>query len=113
MTVSETEVPLPAEDDEGDSGQPRRYPSTLGGALYLLALAAVVAGTAIAVFDGWRNGVRWIGGGLVFAAVCRLLVPDRQAGMLAVRSRWIDVVLLAGVGGLLLFLAASIPDQPL
>ena len=113
MTVSETEVPLPAEGDEGDSGRPRRYPSTLGGALYLLALGAVVAGTAIAVFDGWRNGVRWIGGGLVFAAVCRLLVPGRQAGMLAVRNRWIDVVLLAGVGGLLLFLAGSIPDQPL
>ena len=116
MTVSETEAPLPAEDDGGDPGhadQPRRYPSTLGGALYLLALAAVLAGVAIAVLDGWRNGVRWIGGGLVFAAVCRLLVPSRQAGMLAVRNRWIDVILLAGVGGLLLFLAGSIPDQPL
>jgi len=113
VTVSETEAPHPAEDDADHSDQPRRYPSTLGGALYLLALAAVVAGVAIAVFDGWRIGVRWIGGGLVFAAACRLVVPSRQAGMLAVRNRWFDVILLAGVGGLLLFLAASIPDQPL
>ncbi|HEX6150924.1 DUF3017 domain-containing protein [Nocardioides sp.] len=110
MTVSETEAPLPA---EGDADQPRRYPSTIGGALYLLALAAVVAGIGVTALDGWRNGIRWIGGALVFAAACRLLVPRSQAGMLAVRNRWIDVLMLAWVGGLLLFLAASIPDQPL
>jgi hypothetical protein len=113
VTVSDTEEPLPLDDDAGSPAEPRRYPSTVGGALYLLALAAVVAGIGIAVLDGWRNGVRWIGGGLAFAAVCRLLVPGRQAGMLAVRNRWIDVVMLAGVGGLLVFLAGSIPNQPL
>jgi hypothetical protein len=40
-------------------------------------------------------------------------MPHDQAGMLAVRNRWIDVLMLAGAGGLLLFLAGSIPDQPL
>ena len=109
MTVSETEPPLPAEDDAA----PRRYPSTIGGVLYLLALAAVVAGVCVAFFDGWRSGVRWIGGALLFAAACRLLVPRGQAGMLAVRSRWLDVLMVAGVGGLLLLLARSIPNQPL
>jgi hypothetical protein len=32
--------------------------------------------------------------------------------MLAVRHRLIDVTLLAAMGGLLWFLAVSIPDQP-
>lgn len=109
MTVSETEQPLPAEDGAAS----RRYPSTIGGVLYLLALAAVVAGVGITFLDGWRNGVRWIGGALLFAAACRLLVPRGQAGMLAVRTRWLDVLMVAGVGGLLLFLARSIPNQPL
>jgi hypothetical protein len=108
--VSETELPIPAEDEPD---HPRRYPRTVGGVLYLLALAAVVVGIGVTVLDGWRNGVRWIGGGLLFAATCRLLMPQDQAGMLAVRNRWIDVLTLAGGGGLLVFLAGSIPDQPL
>ena len=40
------------------------------------------------------------------------LLPARDAGMLAVRHRLVDVVLLGGVGGLLLFLARTIPNQP-
>jgi hypothetical protein len=108
--VSETELPIPA---EGESDHPRRYPRTVGGVLYLLVLAATVTGIGVTVLDGWRSGIRWIGGGLLFAAACRLLLSPNQAGMLAVRNRWIDVLTLAGVGGLLLFLAASIPDQPI
>ena len=108
--VSETELPIPA---EGEPDHQRRYPRTVGGVLYLLALAAVVVGIGFTVLDGWRTGVRCIGGALLFAAACRLLLPQDQAGMLAVRNRWIDVLTLAGVGGLLFFLAGSIPDQPL
>lgn len=92
---------------------PRRYPSTIGGLLYLLALAGVVVGLALAVRDDWRLGVRWVAGALLFAAVCRLLLPSRQAGMLAVRHRAVDVALLVLVGGALIFLAGSIPNQPL
>jgi hypothetical protein len=33
--------------------------------------------------------------------------------MLAVRRRTVDVVILAGAGGALWFLSASIPNQPL
>jgi hypothetical protein len=111
VTVPETDDDTPTPDPVPESA--RFYPSTVGGMLYLLALAAVVAGVALSVLDGWRTGVRWIGGGLVFAAVCRLVLPSRQAGMLAVRHRLIDVAMLAGVGGLLLFLTTSIPNQPL
>ena len=115
MTVPETDdgAPGPAPLPEPGPEPARLYPSTVGGLLYLLALAAVVAGVALTVLDGWRPGVRWMGGGLVFAAACRLLLPSRQAGMLAVRNRLIDVVMVAGVGGMLIFLATWIPNQPL
>jgi hypothetical protein len=115
VTVPETDDDAPTPDPIPESApeSARFYPSTVGGMLYLVALAAVMAGVALSVLDGWRTGVRWIGGGLVFAAVCRLVLPSRQAGMLAVRHRLIDVVMLAGVGGLLLFLTTSIPNQPL
>ncbi len=92
---------------------PRRYPSTIGGTLYLLAMAGVLVGILIAAQDDWRVGVRVMAGSLLFAAACRLLLPSRQAGMLAVRHRAIDVAMLVGVGAVLIFLAGSIPNQPL
>lgn len=92
---------------------PRRYPSTIGGLLYLLSLIGVAVGLGLAVTDDWRLGVRWIAGALLFAAGCRLLLPDRQAGMLAVRHRAVDVGLLVVVGGVLIFLVGSIPNQRL
>lgn len=92
---------------------PRRYPSTIGGALYLVVLAGLGLGLSLAVLVDWRVGVRWMAAALIFAAVCRLLLPHRQAGMLAVRNRTVDVALLVGVGAALVFLAGSIPNQPL
>jgi hypothetical protein len=105
-----TEVPdVPARSAEPAG---RRYPSTIGGAFYLLVLAASGVGLVVVAHGDWRLGVRWIGGALLFAAAARLVLPAREAGMLAVRRRWIDVVLLAGAGAALWFLALSIPDQP-
>jgi hypothetical protein len=107
------DVPV-VRDVPAESAEPhgRRYPSTVGGAIYLLVLAAAGVGLVIVVHGDWRLGVRWIGGSLFCAAVARLVVPARDAGMLAVRRRLIDVTLLAVVGVLLWFLAGSIPNQP-
>ena len=41
-----------------------------------------------------------------------MLLSDDNAGMLRVRRKLLDAVILAGAGALLLFLAASIPNQP-
>jgi hypothetical protein len=41
-----------------------------------------------------------------------VVLSPRDAGMLAVRHKALDVVLLAGLGAALIFLASSIPDQP-
>jgi len=91
---------------------PRRYPSTIGGALYVVAMIVLFVGIYLVAREDWRVGVRWMAGSLLFAAGCRLLLPSRQAGMLAVRNRAVDVALLVGVGGALIFLAGSIPNQP-
>jgi hypothetical protein len=107
-------APPPEEPDQvsaEDDG--RRYPSTIGGAFYLVVIAVTAIGIGIVTTGAWRVGVRWIGGALIFAAIVRAVLPARDAGMLAVRRRWWDCLLLVGVGAALLFLAGSIPDQPL
>ena len=105
MSEPEPEI-LPPEEP------PRRYPSTIGGALYVVAMIVLFVGIYLVAREDWRVGVRWMAGSLLFAAGCRLLLPSRQAGMLAVRNRAVDVALLVGVGGALIFLAGSIPNQP-
>lgn len=90
----------------------RRYPSTIGGAFYLLVVAVVVVAVVVVATGSWRGGVRWFGGALCFAAVVRGVLPAKDAGMLAVRARWWDCLLLAATGVALIFLAGSIPDQP-
>ena len=102
---------IPAEDASSDDDA-RRYPSTIGGAFYLLVLAGTGVGMGIVVWGDWRTGVRWIGAALVFGALVRLVLPSRDAGMLAVRSKWLDALLLSGVGSALFFLAETIPNQP-
>jgi uncharacterized membrane protein len=93
--------------------EPRRHPSTIGGMIYLLVLAATGLGIGIVVWSGdWRRGVTWLGGALIAAAALRLVLRQRDAGMLAVRHRLVDVVLLAVVGAVLIVLAATIPNQP-
>jgi hypothetical protein len=103
--------PPPAPDDRPDR-PPRLYPSTVGGALYLLVMAATAVGIAIVGLGPWRTGVRVLAGALLAAASLRLLLPTKDAGMLAVRHRAFDAVLLTVIGGSLIFLTYSIPDQP-
>lgn len=110
----EPDLDPPVEDIPPESAEPegRRYPSTIGGLIYIGVLAVSAAGLVIVVRSDWRLGVKWIAGALVLAALVRLVIPSQQAGMLAVRRRAIDVVILAGLGVALWFLSTSIPNQP-
>ena len=119
----ESVPPISAEDlvdgdhpEAGDhhEGEPeeRRYPSTIGGAFYLVVLLITVAGLVVAALSDWRVGIRMLGGALLLAATVRVVLSPRDAGMLAVRHKALDVALLAGLGVALIFLSTSIPDQP-
>ena len=109
-TVTGPESPTDA-DEPGAS--PRRYPSTVGGAFYLGVLAVTAVGIAIVWSGDWRVGVRWMGGALLLAALVRLVLPAREAGMLAVRHRVVDCSLLTVVGVAMIVLAGTIPNQPI
>jgi len=66
----------------------------------------------LVALDEWRTGIRLMGGSLIFAALVRLVLRTRDAGMLAVRHKVLDAAVLTALGGALIFLAGSIPDQP-
>lgn len=91
---------------------PDRRPQTLGGAVYLLVLVAALVGVAISVTGAWRVGVGWVGGSVIVAGLVRLVLPERKAGMLRVRRRASDVVMLLGAGAALVVLAIVVPNQP-
>lgn len=71
-------------------------------------LALVLSGVAIgllvvAVTGHWRIGCTGIGSAVTLGGVLRLMLPKAQVGLLAVRNRLIDTVLLLGSGvGILL-----------
>ena len=78
--------------------------------LPLLAVLAVVAvGLALVAVEHWRKGLTVMGLGLVGAALLRLFLPERRVGFLAVRSRPVDVVLLAAAGLALTTISLAIP----
>ena len=102
----------PVSAEPVDPDEPRRYPSTIGGAIYLLVLGVVAVAMVIVVLDEWRTGIRLMGAALIGAAAVRLVLRARDAGMLAVRHKVLDALVLIVLGGSLIFLAGSIPDQP-
>ena len=81
-------------------------------------LALVLAGAGVGVLllvlgvGGFRPGATVIGVSVVGAALLRAALPERTAGLLAVRSRPTDVVLLAGLGLAIVALASLVPASP-
>jgi hypothetical protein len=87
----------------------RRYPSTIGGLCYLAVLVLAAAALIVVATGHWRRGVDLLAGSLICAALARLVLPTRDAGMLEVRSKVFDVTLLVVVGGLMIWLAFTVP----
>ena len=98
-----SEVSAPEEDK-------RRYPSTIGGAFYLMILGVTIAGLVVVGTGHWRTGLHCVAGSLVVGAALRSVLPQRDAGMLAVRARWIDVTVMGAMGVLLWVLASTTPN---
>jgi hypothetical protein len=76
-------------------------------------IIVVLLGVAIALtlvsLDYFRRGSVVLAGSVLLAAFLRLLLPDREAGLLVVRSRRVDVIILGVLGSLLAIFAFWVP----
>lgn len=75
---------------------------------YLLVMLGVLAAALLVMFDRWRRGSFVFGAALLVGAVLRAFIPSSRAGLLQVRGKSFDVTVMATVGGVMLWLAASI-----
>jgi Protein of unknown function (DUF3017) len=104
--VTEDHGPVTAEQAPPSAGPPpaRRRPDPL-----VFVLAGVVAGVVVAVMRRPQPGMLLIAATLAVAAVLRLVLRPRAAGSLVVRSRQIDVVVLAVLATAVGVLALATP----
>ncbi|HET6818487.1 MAG TPA: DUF3017 domain-containing protein [Mycobacteriales bacterium] len=82
----------------------RRRPDPL-----VLVVAGVAVGIVVAVLRRPQLGMLVISGALIVGAFLRLVLRPRDAGSLVVRSRQVDVVLLASLGAAIGVLALVTP----
>lgn len=73
-------------------------------------LTGVAIGLAIVFFGHWRSGSTLIGAAITLGGVLRL-VPQQRVGLLAVRNRAVDSLLLLSVGIGIIVLAWVIPPS--
>ncbi|WUE96934.1 DUF3017 domain-containing protein [Streptomyces sp. NBC_00490] len=76
----------------------------------LLVLGAVAVGLLMTALDVFRYGTMLIGAALVAGAVLRWLVRD--VGMLAVRSRFTDIVTYGLLGAVIVLLSMMAQPNP-
>lgn len=87
----------------------RRWRAVLaehGGMLLVLAIALV--GMQRVLTAHWREGAALLGGALLAAAVLRAVLPVDRTGLLAIRSKAIDVLFYAAFGLVMIILAVTI-----
>jgi hypothetical protein len=72
----------------------------------VLSIAAV--GLLRVLTANWREGAVLLGGSLLVAAALRAVLPADRVGLLAIRSRMIDLLCYSGAGIVLVGLALTI-----
>ena len=75
----------------------------------VLALGTTGIAYAAIVQQHWLRGVLLLAGGCGLAALFRLLLPARQAGLLAVRGRVFDVLCYTGLAAAIVVLGLALP----
>jgi hypothetical protein len=72
----------------------------------VLAIAAI--GMQRVLTQHWREGAVVLAAGLLVAAVLRMVLTPERVGLLAIRSRAVDVLCYVGFGAAMAVLAATI-----
>ena len=78
----------------------------------LTVLVGGLVGLSLIALDHFRAGCLVLGFSVLFAAVARLVLPARRVGLLVVRSRAFDVLVLTMMGSSLVVLAIIVPPPP-
>lgn len=82
-----------------------RIPAALPASL---VVAIALAGMGLVITQHWRKGAVLLGGALLVAALLRMVVPLDRVGLLAIRSRAVDVLCYSGFGVVMMVLALQI-----
>ena len=89
--------------------EPQRSPGAVARFFSEIPLAVVIAVVGVGLLVIAMHHFRWgdvtVAAGLLAAALLRAVLPTRRAGLLAVRSRFVDIVTTSALGGALLVLA--------
>lgn len=87
-------------------------PSRLINEVPVVVVLAIAGAGLVAVSQGfWRRGLGVVAAALLTAAVLRLALPTRRAGLLVVRGKALDVIVLGVFGSAMLLLAAVVPTS--
>lgn len=108
--AAEDATPAPADQDHEIPADPavgeRRLQAPACAVLLLF-----IAGMAVAASSHWRRGAFIMGAAALAGGIARWMLPTRWAGMLAVRSRWFDVLLMLATGAVIWLVALVVPPQ--
>ena len=74
----------------------------------LVVLAIAVVGLLRVATAHWREGSVLLGGALLVAAALRAALPPDRAGLLAIRSRVVDILAYSALGLAVVLLAVTI-----
>jgi hypothetical protein len=108
-------VPAPVHHQDFPRGRRTDPQSPAAAALAWLPYLVVLAGAVTGLFVAWQGsghagrGAGTVGVALLAAALARLALPSRYAGLLASRSKAQDVAGFAVLGAAVLAVAASLP----
>jgi uncharacterized membrane protein YvlD (DUF360 family) len=73
-----------------------------------MVLLIAAAGMVRVLTQHWREGAVLLGGAMIAAAVLRALLPTERVGLLAVRSRPVDVLCYGAFGVVMSIIAVQI-----
>jgi hypothetical protein len=77
---------------------------------FALVLLVLAAGLVWIATDHWRRGCVVVALSLLLAGGARLILPRSEIGLLAIRSRAVDVCCAVLLGGAVLVLAWIVPS---
>ncbi|HET9895206.1 MAG TPA: DUF3017 domain-containing protein [Streptosporangiaceae bacterium] len=89
-------LPSAAVEGTREPAQPARF-EQLPYWLIVAGACASIATIRLGTHD-LKSGTLVLAGVLLIAALARLVLPDRRAGLLSSRRRWFDVVIFAAFG---------------